>query len=370
MEININIPQAVGQLLFQRDKVVVPHFGTFVCHTRPSVVDVERNTMTPPCRTVAFDSQEREDDGVLVSHLVQRLGVQRDVVVREMKLYVSACVADMVLGRKVAFEGIGEFAIAGEEIVFEPYADANFDSNSFGLTSLVARPVARNKEYGEGIRENRIRIRRMYVRRAVASVAAVLLLAVGFYALLRYDAQVNDSNYASMLPFFYSSPNECFIRNFDEQLFGVGNKTETNLEAAEVTENEDVAAVEEVQPAELEAAVTEPADEVPSDDVEETVLEQPVETVSENTDAPTESAVVEASVPEKQYYVIAGSFATAANAERFVKELEGKGFAPVVVEKNGKWRVAYAESTGKEKALELLERMRSEQDPSSWLIAK
>lgn len=390
MKNEINIAQAVSELLYQLDRVVVPHFGTFTLTSHSATVDAERNLFKPPFKSLSFNSEEREDDGVLVSYLVKTYRLSSQEAVRTIKLFISSCVADMVLGKKVVFEGIGEFTIENQIIVFRADENANFDSASFGLTNFVMQPVSGTAEHGIGLRENRVRMRKMYVRRAIASAAAVLLLFAGFYAALTHDVQGRVANYASMLPFFYSSPSEYIVSNFDELFFEeelvnvlsenvsaeeptieefeneVADETETIEEAAEVELTEAVEAV-----AELEN--TEEIQPIETEQVEEESVEQPAESVAEEQSwvvaEPVEEVVVE-QIVEKQYYVIAGSFGSAENAARFMKTLEKKGFEPVTIEKNGKWRVAYAESTSKDDALQLLGKVRAEQDPNSWLIAK
>lgn len=390
MKNGIDIAQAVGELLFQLDRVAVPHFGTFTLTAHQATIDDERNLFRPPFKSLAFSSEERDDDGVMVSYLVKNYHLSSQEAVRTIKLFISSCVADMVLGKKVVFEGIGEFTIENQIIVFRADENANFDSSSFGLTSFVAQPVSGTTEHGIGLRENRVRMRKMYVRRAIASAAAVLLLFAGFYAALTHDVQGRVASYASMLPFFYSSPSEYIVSNFDEFFFDgepvnipseivpADEPTVEELEN-EVAEEpeifEETTDIESTEAGEEVAGVenTEETQQIGTELVGEESVGQPAESVAEEQSGvvaePVEEVVVE-QIVEKQYYVIAGSFGSAENAAKFMKTLEKKGFEPVTVEKNGKWRVAYAESTGKDDALKFLQKVRAEQDPNSWLIAK
>ena len=72
-----------------------------------------------------------------------------------------------------------------------------------------------------------------------------------------------------------------------------------------------------------------------------------------------------------RYHVIGGCFSMKDNADRFLTDLQGKGFqASLIDQHRGLYRVAYGSYPNKATALEAMEAVRRDQGTDVWLLVK
>ncbi|HRQ84223.1 MAG TPA: SPOR domain-containing protein, partial [Flavobacteriales bacterium] len=84
-----------------------------------------------------------------------------------------------------------------------------------------------------------------------------------------------------------------------------------------------------------------------------------------------ESTAVATPSPTARFHIIGGCFLEKENADRFVAELQAKGFAAALIDrKGGLYRVAYGSYPQRAMALEALAAVRKEIAPEAWLLAK
>ena len=86
-----------------------------------------------------------------------------------------------------------------------------------------------------------------------------------------------------------------------------------------------------------------------------------------------ESTSVATASPESgpRFHIIGGCFLEKENADRFVSELQAKGFAASLLDrKGGLYRVAYGSYPQREMALDALSAVRKEVAPQAWLLVK
>ena len=71
----ISIAEAISDLLFVRDTVVVPGLGAFVRKPRSAKVDLETNSFSMPSSQISFDPGLREENDVIIRYLVDNFKI-------------------------------------------------------------------------------------------------------------------------------------------------------------------------------------------------------------------------------------------------------------------------------------------------------
>jgi hypothetical protein len=150
----MNIQQAIisgiKEQLFFNDYLVLPGFGGFVLKSRPAHFSATGGLLHPPSKTVTFNAQLRQNDGILASWLQERLKCSAPEALEHLGDFSEFCKGILQAKRRLSLDGIGFFYLDFENnVCFEPQQDANFLAAAFGLSPvtltipepLVAQPV-------------------------------------------------------------------------------------------------------------------------------------------------------------------------------------------------------------------------------------
>jgi hypothetical protein len=137
----VNIQQTIidglRQRLYHHQYIVLPEFGGFVLKPRPAHFSSSGMQLLPPSKTVTFNSQLRQNDGILTAWLQKKAGCSADEAYAHLKDFAGYCSGVLQNRRRLSLPGIGFFHLDFENnICFEPLADHNFLASSFGLTPL------------------------------------------------------------------------------------------------------------------------------------------------------------------------------------------------------------------------------------------
>ena len=140
----ISIVEAISDLLFARDTVVVPGLGAFVRQSRSAQVDQETNHFSMPSSIISFEPNLREENDVIIRCLVEEYKISENEAKRMLFHFVSDTFNNLRAGKKVVLEHVGTLSYGPEnEIVFEQDEDCNYNTDSFGLSDFSLKPVVR-----------------------------------------------------------------------------------------------------------------------------------------------------------------------------------------------------------------------------------
>jgi cell division protein FtsN len=90
--------------------------------------------------------------------------------------------------------------------------------------------------------------------------------------------------------------------------------------------------------------------------------------VPESTAVVTTAAV---HTDRPRYHIVGGCFLQKENAEKFIADLQARGFAASLIDrKGGLYRVAYGSYPQRGMAVEALSAVRKEEAPSAWLLVQ
>lgn len=100
------------------------------------------NVLIPPSKTVSFNAQLKQNDGILVIWLQHALKCQANDALMHLKSFSEYCTGILNAKRRLSIEGIGFFYLDFENnICFEPQPDANFLTQSFGLSPVTLKEL-------------------------------------------------------------------------------------------------------------------------------------------------------------------------------------------------------------------------------------
>lgn len=142
----ISIVEAISDLLFVRDTVVVPGLGAFVKKPIPAKVNPVANYFAMPSCQIEFDSNLREDNDLIISYVSERNNISMDESRRMLSLFVSDCFNRIKEGKEMVLKNIGALSYSTiGEIVFEPDNVLNYNADAFGMSDFSLEPVLRHK---------------------------------------------------------------------------------------------------------------------------------------------------------------------------------------------------------------------------------
>ena len=146
----ISIAEAISDLLFVRDTVVVPGLGAFVRRPRSAKVDLETNSFSMPSSQISFDASLREENDIIIRYLVDNFKISENEARRLLFHFVSDSFNSLKSGNKVVLKDIGTLSFGPDnEIVFEQDETANYNTDSFGLCDFKLEPIVREEEVVE-----------------------------------------------------------------------------------------------------------------------------------------------------------------------------------------------------------------------------
>ena len=141
----ITIAEAISDLLFARDTVVVPGLGAFVKKPTSAQVNPVANYFGMPSSEIIFDANLREDNDLVVNYIAEKNEIPEDEARRLLAMFVSDCFNSLKQGKKVVLNNIGTLSNdwAGD-LVFEQDKAVNYNADAFGLCDFTPEPVLRS----------------------------------------------------------------------------------------------------------------------------------------------------------------------------------------------------------------------------------
>jgi hypothetical protein len=140
----MKIEQYISQLLYRYQCVTVPGFGAFLTEIQSAQIHESSHSFYPPKKVVSFNGYLKNNDGLLASHIAQceKMSYEFSVIAIENQVIVWKNKLQDFEG--IILKNIGEIVLnADKNLVFVPYNQVNYLTDSFGLTSYVSPIVKR-----------------------------------------------------------------------------------------------------------------------------------------------------------------------------------------------------------------------------------
>lgn len=133
----MNISHYIQELLFTKQKVVLPYIGSFEMVSKPAHIDGATGTITPPSKTIKFNHNEGTDYSVLVNHIAKRNGISTAKALKLTCAYSEEINNRLHNGEEVEIVGIGILRVIGSgTVIFLPFSSYSNLGESFGLPTI------------------------------------------------------------------------------------------------------------------------------------------------------------------------------------------------------------------------------------------
>lgn len=147
MLVQKHIINGISELLYTHDYVVVPGFGGFVTRLQNAHYSLNRETLFPPSKSVLFNVQLKQNDGILANWLKEKINCDFAQASKHLEEFALHCKLLLDTKRRLEFENLGLFYVDFENnICFEPKTDVNFLIDSFGLSSITLKELEITEE--------------------------------------------------------------------------------------------------------------------------------------------------------------------------------------------------------------------------------
>ncbi|CAD0003738.1 MULTISPECIES: HU domain-containing protein [Flavobacterium] len=140
----MKIETYIAQLLYRYQCVTVPGFGAFLTEIQSAQLNESTNSFFPPKKMVSFNSQIKNNDGLLANHIANSektsYGFAVSAIAFEILNWKKTLEEDGILHLK----NIGEIRLNSDNnFVFSPNQENNYLTSSFGLSPFVSPLVKR-----------------------------------------------------------------------------------------------------------------------------------------------------------------------------------------------------------------------------------
>lgn len=206
----MDISSFISELLYRHNCVIIPGFGGFVCNYQPSEIHPVLNTISPPSKTITFNSNLTVSDGLLANYIAEQKAISFDTATALVNGWVSASLALLDSRDTLTLSKIGEFKLNIEgNIVFTPFTNYNYLLTSYGLKNINALPVEHSKEVlftqpvVQPVKKQSQNRQRGFAWRIAAAVFALVAITAVLQLMIRQieiaPLNLNEANLFSFL---------------------------------------------------------------------------------------------------------------------------------------------------------------------------
>tara|TARA_B100000963_G_scaffold360598_1_gene392075 strand:- start:3079 stop:3975 length:897 start_codon:yes stop_codon:yes gene_type:complete len=176
----------ISDLLYEHDCVTIPGFGSFLGNYKSAHYDLSQEKFSPPFKQISFNSQIKDNDGILAKYVSKKLDISFDEAIKEIHQTVLSW-SIKVKTETIVLKNLGEIYFNSDhKMVFVPDNSVNHLKDSFGLSPIFVRQI-KNKSTRDVVGlEKKKPIKSFYKTAAVWT-----LLIIGLGAAL-YTNQRNN----------------------------------------------------------------------------------------------------------------------------------------------------------------------------------
>lgn len=141
------IHKYIYEWLLDHESIIVPDLGQFVAEFKGASIHPSIHSVSPPNKTIAFNSEPKHDDGALAGFISQKESLSEKEASDYIKQFVTELKVALASDRKYELPAFGVFVKKPEgEIEFTADEAINFEGDSFGLPKLFYKPVEKKED--------------------------------------------------------------------------------------------------------------------------------------------------------------------------------------------------------------------------------
>ena len=313
-----SIEYYISQLLYKNDCVIVMNFGGFVCSSISANLNKKTGILTPPNKSILFNPQLKDNDGLLINHIAQSEGISQEDAKINLLKFVEQSLKNLNKFKSCRFEEIGLFTLNSDKnIIFTQDIKTNYNLNAFGFQDIINNKITRDNS--EIIEESLklIKKKNNFTTKRLLKAAAIIipLIGISFLSITQED-RINNiyTQIANVNPISFKKDNVIVLKD-------QGNK--------------EIKIKQEIQP------------EIINNEVSQVFKE-----------------VI---IPSQKFYIIAGAFSVEKNANKLKNRLKSWNYNSSIIKNDKMMRVSYDSFDSKEQALISLSKIRKE-NPQAWIL--
>lgn len=143
----MQITTYINDLLYRYECVIIPGFGALLTQYHSARIDSETHILYPPSKTLSFNRQLQTNDGLLANYIASVEKCSYESSLQKLRNYTKKLSIQLTEGATVSLSNIGDFHLNDENSVqFLPSSNQNFNTTSFGLSSVGISKVSRQKK--------------------------------------------------------------------------------------------------------------------------------------------------------------------------------------------------------------------------------
>lgn len=189
--VTMNIEPYIAQLLYRYQCVTVPGFGAFLTEIQSAQLIENSNSFFPPKKMISFNAYLKNNDGLLANHIAQAEKTSYEYAISAIQYEVFNWKKALQENGLFSIKNVGNFSLnADKNLIFTPYDQTNYLTNSFGLSAFVSPMVKREifEQKIEALEQEEI-IEFIPERRTASTYlkyAAIFVLGLGMTAGIGY----------------------------------------------------------------------------------------------------------------------------------------------------------------------------------------
>jgi hypothetical protein len=309
----MNIELYISQLLYRYQCVTVPGFGAFLTEIQSAQLIESTHSFFPPKKVISFNAYLKNNDGLLANHVAQAEKTSYEYAVSAIQYTVFNWRKSIQENGSFSIKNVGSFALNAEKsLIFTPYDQDNYLTNSFGLAPFIS-PIMKREVFEQKLEaleeQEEDTVEFVPERRTPATYlkyAAIFVLGLGLTAAISYPI-------------------------YQQQI-----TNETSL-------------------------------------VESAVQKQVQHKIQEATffiENPVPAVTLTLKEEKKSYHIMAGAFRDEKNAEKILKKLSNQGYDAQRIPKNkyGLYPVIYGSYTTYAEAEKARQEIKKTVNPNAWIL--
>ena len=294
------------------------NFGGFVCSSISANLNKKTGILTPPNKSILFNPQLKDNDGLLINHIAQSEGISQEDSKINLLKFVEQSLKNLNKFKSCRFEEIGLFTLNSDKnIIFTQDLKTNYNLNAFGFQDIINNKITRDNS--EIIEESFKLIKKknnFTIKRLLKAAAIIIpLIGISFLSITQED-RINS---------IYTQ-----IANVNPISFKKDNVTVLNDQ-----NSKEIIINKEIQP--------------------------------EITNNEVSQVFKEVIIPSQKFYIIAGAFSIEKNANKLKNRLNSWNYNSSIIKNDKIMRVSYDSFESKEQALISLSKIRKE-NPQAWIL--
>ena len=205
------------------------NFGGFVCSSISANLNKKTGILTPPNKSILFNPQLKDNDGLLINHIAQSEGISQEDSKINLLKFVEQSLKNLNKFKSCRFEEIGLFTLNSDKnIIFTQDLKTNYNLNSFGFQDITNNKITRDNS--EIIEESLklIKKKNNFTTKRLLKAAAIIipLIGISFLSITQED-RINNiyTQIANVNPISFKKDNVTVLKDQGNKEIKIKSKT-------------------------------------------------------------------------------------------------------------------------------------------------